>query len=73
MTRDHEKNCLKKKHRYQTRRFTNLNIPRAMTKRYKSSFFVQGLVVYDKLPVELKTEDKYGLYTCKLKKWLPNA
>ena len=57
MTIDNCQRNLTKRHRYNTRRHTRLNIPRAMNKKYKQSFLVQGLSDYDKLPNEIKQED----------------
>ena len=56
MTKDQHKSCLVKNHRYNTRRHTQLNIPKAQYKLYRSSFLVKGLVTYDRLPIELKQE-----------------
>ena len=67
MTKDQHKGSLIKNHRYHTRRHTKLNIPRAHHRLYKNSFLVKGLVIYDKIPTELKTEQKLFTFSKKLK------
>ena len=67
MTKDQHKGNLTKNHKYHTRRHTKLNIPRAYHRLYKSSFLVKGLVIYDKIPIELKTEQNLTAFSKKLK------
>ena len=46
-------NDLHKQHKYNTRHKTRLNIPVANSKLYQTSFLMQALKAYDKLPKEI--------------------
>ena len=68
MTIDNHQRDLTKRHRYNTRRYTRLNIPRAMNKKYRQSFLVQGLSDYDKLPNDIKQEEQLHKFVKQSKK-----
>ena len=68
MTIDHRQRDLTKRHKYNTRRYTRLNMPRAMNKKYRQSFLVQGLSDYDKLPNEIKQEKQLQKFVKQSKK-----
>ena len=70
MRTDHENVNLLKTHRYSTRNKKEINLPRADTQTYRSSFLFKGLCKYQLLPAEIKAEKKEKKFVTDCKEYL---
>ena len=58
---------LQKQHKYNTRHKSRLNTPVANSKLYHTSFLLQALKAYDKLPKEISLSNNIKNFTMKCK------
>ena len=65
MRTDHKNVNLLKTHRYSTQNKKEINLPRADTQTYRSSFLFRGLCEYQLLPAKIKAEKKEKKFDCK--------
>ena len=70
MKEDQHGSKLEKKHKYETRKKEEINLPLATSQLYRNSFYVLGLKEFSQLCTEIKEEKQYKRFVCHCKDYL---